>query len=423
MHTEALYYDYTSAAPFNAVISEVRPAGDKTAVILDKTIFYPEGGGQSADRGSINGVPLLDVVEKDGEILHLVAAGGGPSLQGPERPAGKLVPGPAELILDARRRRDYTVLHTAQHLLSGTILRMTGKYTASMHLGDGICTIDVEAPDLSTETLIAVEDAVMDAIEADHQVITHLCPPEDVTSFPLRKKIPQTGEVIRVVEITENDFSPCCGTHCASTGQIGMLRIVGAEKYKGMTRVTFVAGRRCLLDSRLLRQNAELISRSLSVPVAETARGVAALIEKAANLERELKDREEAEASVKAAALLEKAEAQSAAQYEAAPREAAKPGSAEKPILVFESYPDLNIDAVLRIGRLAQKKTEAILALSSGKDFKFAAFCSVKSTQLAPLFKEALEKHKGKGGGGGGFFQGSFDSAEALAAFINSVSL
>ncbi|GHV38418.1 hypothetical protein AGMMS49546_08780 [Spirochaetia bacterium] len=422
MKTERAYYDYAAAGPYRAEIRELRPleqkpAKDKTdvplvAVILDKTIFYPEGGGQGADRGSINGVPLLDVQESPSgeEILHLVNAAD----------AAKLSPGSAELLLDTKRRRDLTVLHTAQHLLSGTILRLTGKHTVSMHLGEETCTIDVDTGgnplEFSAETLIKVEEAAADAIEEDHPVIIHLCPPEDVKSFPLRKFPPQGEEVIRVVEIEGSDFSPCCGTHCKSTGQIGILRVLGAEKYKGMTRVTFIAGRRVLYDSRLLRQNGDLISRSLSVPVGETGKAVQALLEKTAKLERDIKAFEEAAAETKAAALLSRIGA-------SGPAGAGSSGAGEggAGTVLVETYPDTGIEEILRIGRAAQKKTAAVLALASEPDKKFAAFCSAKGADIRPLFKDALAAHQGKGGGGPGFFQGIFDSAEALAAFLADI--
>jgi alanyl-tRNA synthetase len=393
MQTERLYYDYASPEPFEAEIREIRPAGDRAAVLLDKTIVYPAGGGQDGDRGSINGIPLLDVKEarsaEGEEILHFI----------PAVEAAKFSPGRVTLLLDARRRRDLTVHHTAQHLLSGTILRLTGKYTLSMHLGAELCTIDVDAPVFSPEILTQVEDTVMDAIEADTPVIIHLCPPEDVSSFPLRKIPPQGEAVIRVVEIAGNDFSPCCGTHCKSTAQIGILRILGAEKYKGMTRISFIAGRRALLDSRLLRQNGEIISRSLKVPVAETGAGVLSLLEKAARLERNLKAYEDAEAEALATALLEKA-------------------AAAGRLLIVESYPSGGIEKILRIGRTAQKKTQAVLALASVEDKKFAAFCAAKGTDIRPLLKEPMERHGGRGGGGPGFFQGVFETGEELAAFI-----
>jgi alanyl-tRNA synthetase len=397
--TERLYYTHASAEPFTARIIELRPKGEKTAILLDKTVFYPEGGGQDADRGSINGAPLLDVKETaEGEIQHIAAA----------VDAEKLRPGDAVLVLDSRRRRDLTVQHTAQHLLSGTILHLTGKHTVSMHIGAEICTIDVDSPELPVDTLIRVEDAVADAIETDAPVIIHLCPPEDLSRFPLRKIPPRGEEVIRVVEIGGHDFSPCCGTHCVSTGQIGILRILGAEKYKGMTRVTFIAGRRVLTDSRLLRQNGEIISRALKVPVAETGAGLLSLLERTAKMEQNLKALEEAAAEGKADALIAKlGNAQDAAPDPA------------KPALI-ETY-DAPMDEVLRIGRAAQKKTTAILLLASRGDRKFAAFCSDKKTDLRPLIKPVMEQRGGKGGGGAGFFQGVFDTQDALENFLRDM--
>ena len=402
MKTEKFYYNYTSAAPFSAEILELKPGGDgNTQVILNKTIFYPEGGGQPADRGTINGIPLLNVQEKNGEILHLVAD------------SGALKSGPAELVLDSRRRRDTTTQHTGQHLLSGTFFRMTGNRTVSMHMGDETSTIDIDAPEMGADVLLAVEDAVANAIEENLPVIVHLCPPEDITSFPLRKFPPQGEEVIRVVEIKGIDFSPCCGTHLASTAEIGIVRILGAEKYKGMTRITFIVGRRVLLDSRVLRQNAGIASRALSVPVNETGKAVLDLMEKTAQTERRLKALEAEAARVKAQALLSKA----ALLGKAA---ASTPEASGSPVIVVESYAEAGIDEILCIGKAAQKETEAalVLVLASERDLKFAAFCTVKNFDLRSLIKEAFEAQGGRGGGSPSFFQGSFGTKEALEAFL-----
>ncbi|MDR2377019.1 MAG: alanyl-tRNA editing protein [Treponema sp.] len=415
MYTERLYYDYAAPEPFSAEIRELRPLGDLTALLLDKTIFYPEGGGQEGDRGSINGVPLVDVKESaDAEILHLVAA------------VGNLMPGPATLLLDSRRRRDFTVQHSAQHLLSGTILRLTGNHTVSMHLGPESNTIDVDVPELPPGVLTRVEDAVADAVESDVPLVIHLCPPEDITKFPLRKVPPRGEEVIRVVEITGNDFSPCCGTHCASTGQIGIVKILGAERYKGMTRVSFIAGRRVLAEHRVLRRNGEIISRALKVPVAETGAGVLALLERGAAVERELKELREAAAETKAGALLAKVPVPVKTALPAkvpVPAEnavCAGPVPGEGPLLVAEIY-DGSFDEVLRIGRAAQKKTTTILLLASGTERKFAAFCSAKGVDLRSLLAAAMEQRGGKGGGGAGYFQGVFESRDALESFLGDM--
>jgi alanyl-tRNA synthetase len=353
------------------------------------------------------------VVERDGEILHLVAAEDGKLL----------VPGHAELALDAVRRRDFTVHHSAQHLLSGTILALAGKPTVSMHLGDEVCTIDVNTPELSTETLIVVEEAVAAAVESDAPVIIHLCPPENVADFPLRKVPPQGEAVIRVVEIRGNDFSPCCGTHVKSTGQIGMLRILGTEKYKGMTRLSFIAGRRVLRDSRLLRQNGDIISRALKVPVADTGKGVLALLDKTNQLEKQVKDLLEAAAKIRAEALLREIGLLPGADNAGAAEELTGKGQ------VYAGYVPgaADIDDILRIGRAAQKLTAAVLVLApagglSETSFpKFAAFCSAKELDIRPLIKERVEAQGGHGGGGPSFFQGVFTSAEGLTAFLQSL--
>jgi alanyl-tRNA synthetase len=287
-----------------------------------------------------------------------------------------------------------------------------------MHLGEEIaggahpCTIDVDTKEMTEETLTAVEEAVADAIEGDHPVIIHLCPPERLEDFPLRKIPPKGEEVIRVVEIQGNDFSPCCGTHLAATGEIGMLRILGAEKYKGMTRVSFIAGRRVLRDSRLLRHNAGIVSRALKVPVAETGAGVLALMEKVSLMERKLKALEEDAALRKAEALLRGAGL----------LDTASPGTAAgEGRVLTECFADADMDEVLRIGRIAQSLCAAALVLASSKDLKFAGLCAVKSVDIRPLLKEPMEKHGGKGGGGPSFFQGQFSKAEDLAAFLDEV--
>ncbi|MDR2176715.1 MAG: alanyl-tRNA editing protein [Treponema sp.] len=409
MYTERLYYNYAAPEPYLAEIREIRPLGDRAALLLDKTIFYPEGGGQEADRGSVNGAALLDVKESGGgaaekEIFHIVSAAD----------AKNLTPGPAALLLDSRRRRDFTVQHSAQHLLSGIILRLTGNHTVSMHLGAESSTIDVDVPELPPGVLTQAEDAAMDAVESDVPLVIHLCPPEDITQFPLRKVPPRGEDVIRVVEIAGNDFSPCCGTHCGSTGQIGIVRILGAEKYKGMTRVSFIAGRRVLAESRVLRRNGETVSRALKVPLAETGAGVLALLERAAVLERELKALRETAAEIRADALLAKA----VPPAKAAPRAGTVPE--EGPPLITASY-DGSFDEVLRTGRAAQKKTAAILLLACRTENKFAAFCSAKGVDLRSLFAAGMERRGGKGGGGAGFFQGAFETRDALESFLSDV--
>jgi alanyl-tRNA synthetase len=170
-----------------------------------------------------------------------------------------------------------------------------------------------------------------------------------------------------------------------------------------MTRITFIAGRRVLAEARALRHNGEIISRALKIPVGETGAGVLSLLERSAKLERDLKTSEDAAAEDKAEALLAKTGANG------------KAGSAGT---IAETY-DLRFDDILRIGRAAQKKTAAILLLASRPDKKFAGFCSDKKADLRPLLLPAMEQFGGKGGGGPGFFQGVFETPDALEKFIS----
>ena len=392
IQTEKLYYNYDSPLPYTAGILELRQAGGgRAAVILDKTIFYPEGGGQPGDRGSINGVPLFNVIEEEGEILHLISA----------VDAEKLKTGPADLVLDARRRRDLTALHTGQHLLSATLLRMINAPTVSMHMGDEHCTIDVDIPEISEENLLAVEEAVADAIEENRPVIVHHCPPEDISSFPLRKVPPKEGGVIRIVEIEGCDFIACCGTHLKSTAEIGLFRIMGTEKYKGMNRISFLAGRRLLNDCRLLRKNAVAVSRAISVPVGEIGKGVLDYIEKALQTEKRLKDLELKALQQKAESLLHK--------------------TMDSPAMLVESFAEEDINNLIYIGKLVQKQSRSAFILVSGQDLKFAAFCQAEGSDMRSFLKDAMEAHGGRGGGSASFFQGSFGTKEALDAFIETI--
>ena len=393
--TEKLCYDYSSAEPFKAEIIKLCPSqGGETPVILDKTIFYPDGGGQPADRGTINGVPILDVRETDGEIFHMVSSEG----------AERLEVGKAELILDIRRRRDHTQLHTGQHLLSGTLLSMLGVPTVSMHMGEETCTIDVNVAEIKDDAIVAVEDAVADAIEENRSVMVHLCPPEDLSSFKLRKVPPVGEEVIHVVEIEGHDIIACCGTHLKSTAEIGLLRILGAEKYKGMTRITFLAGRRLLLNSRILWRNSVIASRALSVPVSEIGNGVLGFLGKTAEIERRLKAFTEAATREKAEALVQKAAG--AAAY------------SKLPSIIVEYYADDGINEVLNIGKIAHKKIQAVFVLASGRDKKFAAYSSVEGFDLRSFLKNAFDAQGGKGGGSNTFFQGSFADSKAMESFL-----
>jgi alanyl-tRNA synthetase len=238
METEKLYWADPFATTFEAT---ARPAelGGKRTLVLDRTLFYPESGGQLADAGTLTvGTTELRVtdvqVDDDGVIHHIVE--------------GEPAAGAARGTIDPGRRRDHMAQHTAQHALSRALVDVARAETVSSRLGASSCTIDVEGA--LDERLLARAEDLVNSIVTDDVIVRQLFPTaEELPKLPLRRA-PKVDRGIRVIDIDGFDMSPCGGTHCARTGQIGAVRIVGLERYKGGWRVTFHAGRRALDDAR-----------------------------------------------------------------------------------------------------------------------------------------------------------------------------
>jgi alanyl-tRNA synthetase len=185
-----------------------------------------------------------------------------------------------------------------------------------------------------------------------------------------------------------------------------MLRITGAEKYKGMTRVSFIAGRRCLEESRMLAANVRKISRALKVPAEETGKAALALLEKTNKLEERLKTFLEEASRIKACAIVERAGLEGAGPE----------------TWYAEFFPGADMEEVIMLGKQVQELSGAVFVLGAEQDTKFAALCSTQGADIRPVLKEKMEKSGGRGGGGPSFFQGQFDSAEALKSFIAGFS-
>ena len=245
METEKLYWVDPFATTFRAT-AHATALGDTPTLVLDRTLFYPESGGQLPDAGvlAIEGqereLRVTDVqIDDSGVIHHFVDGGLG------------LDPGSAIAMrgaIDVGRRRDHMAQHTAQHALSRALVDVARTETVSSRLGATSCTIDVEGA-LDERGVARAEDLV-NAIVRDDVVVRQLFPtPEELPNLPLRRA-PKVDRGVRVIDIEGVDMSPCGGTHCTRTGQIGVVRIVGLERHKGGWRVTFHAGRRALDDAR-----------------------------------------------------------------------------------------------------------------------------------------------------------------------------
>lgn len=230
--TERLYHADAYLRRFRSTVLAHAHHDGRPSLVLAATAFYPEAGGQMADRGTLGGRPVLDVqVDAAGDVHHVVDG---------ERPA---VGAEVEGAIDWARRRVHMALHTGQHLLSRTLIEAAGAETVSARLGESDCTIDV-ARDGVPERELAAAEALANAIVDDDLPVRAWFPaPGELAALPLRRE-PKVASEVRVVAIGDVDYSPCGGTHCASSAQIGPLRVLAAERYKGLTRIHFAAGAR-----------------------------------------------------------------------------------------------------------------------------------------------------------------------------------
>jgi len=257
----------------------------KPGIILDQTVFYPTAGGQPHDTGTMNRVAVVDVIEDPNhQIVHVL-----------EKP---LADSQVSCEINWERRFDHMQQHTGQHILSQALLKTFDAETISFHLGERGSTIDINQAGLTVETLIRVEQLANCIIFENRDIISHLVGKNELHRFPIRKP-PKVEDRIRIVEIEDFDYSPCGGTHCLKTGEIGILKIKRHENYKGGTRIHFVCGFRALKDyqdkTEIIKQLTHTMSAAeseLSINIIKLKDGLKACAKERDSLKRQLLDYE-----------------------------------------------------------------------------------------------------------------------------------
>jgi alanyl-tRNA synthetase len=296
--TSTLYYDDPELLEFDARVLGTTYREHGTEVELDRTAFYPEGGGQPADRGEIAGFPVVDVREEGGTIYHLVRG-----------------PLPCELTgtrvrakVDPAQRRDYCQQHTGQHVLSGAFMAVGDYPTVSVHQGDSYTTIELAAEAIPSTDLDAVERCANEVIEADLPVTAHWATDRTIGDYPLRRP-PKVSGSIRVIQIGDFDSVACGGIHVTRTGSIRLVRLYAVETIRGNVRTAWKIGDRAIEHYRETSETVARLSADLSAQPADLRERVGLLDQrvKAAELEsRRLRDRI---ASLVAQRLIDAAEA------------------------------------------------------------------------------------------------------------------
>jgi alanyl-tRNA synthetase len=242
--TTKLYWDDPFLTTFETEGARASEFGGKPSIVLAKTAFYPEGGGQLGDWGTLEvageKLEVVDVqIDDAGDIHHLLTSAA--PFAEPRSPV--------KGTLDAPRRRDHMAHHTAQHMVSRALLDVARADTVSARLGASDCTIDVDSSSLSDAALAKAEDRVNAAVRDDVSIRAHFPTPTELAAMNLRRA-PKVTTGIRIIDIEGFDLTPCGGTHCTRTGQIGTVVISGTEGYKGKVRVSFHAAARALKDVR-----------------------------------------------------------------------------------------------------------------------------------------------------------------------------
>ncbi len=366
--TEKLYDQDSHLREFSARVISCVKAGDHWTVTLDRTAFFPEGGGQAADTGTLGGAKVLDVREKSGEILHVMDA---------PLPEGEKVSG----ILDWEQRFRRMQNHSGEHLLSGLVHARYGYRNVGFHLGDGDVTVDFDG-ELTREQLDELETAVNKAIAENAAVRCWYPEKAELAALEYRSKLDLT-ENVRLVRIEGYDLCACCAPHVSRTGEIGSLHILDFMRHRGGVRIHIVCGLDAMEDARERYQATLAISGLLSVPQLETPGAVRRVLGELEETKQALAEARRQLLQIKAASLT----------------------PTEGNLCLFE--PELDMLSLRELVNAGMEKCGGICAAFAGGDGDWKYIIGSWTADLRSMTKEINAAIGGRGGGRPEMIQGS----------------
>ncbi|MBV8205839.1 MAG: alanyl-tRNA editing protein [Acidobacteria bacterium] len=400
LKTERLYYDNSFLYEFEAAVAEASPAENgRHQVVLDRTAMYPSSGGQPFDTGVLHAqgreYRVVEVAERESgdAVVHFLEGS-------PDLPPGM----PVRVRIDEPRRRDHMQQHSGQHVLSAAFLELFQLPTVSFHLGEEVCTIDLDANSLVPAQVEAAERLANRIVTEDRAVTIRYAGVEEARQMGIRKLPPRPG-TIRIIDMGGFDLTACGGTHVRSTGQIGPILLRKCEKVRQGMRVEFVCGERGVRASRreflALTQAAEALSAAPADLPAQVAR-----------LAAELKASQKTEAR-----LLEQI-----ADYEA--RELSAGAQQQGRRAVVKSYSDR--DAVyarlVAKGCVAHGAAAALVTTTLGSPAVILAAASNAGLNAGAILKQALAEAGGRGGGSPELAQGGVADPEKLRRLTEKIA-
>lgn len=400
--TERLYYSDSRLTEFDAVvIAATETAPDRAGVVLDRTAFYPTGGGQPHDTGTLAGARVVDCIDREGEgVLHVIE-GAAPAVGA--RVGGRV---------DWARRLEHIQQHTGQHLLSQALVRLFDAPTRAFRMMERVCEIDVELRDPTDARIEQAVDLANRIVWDDRAVIVLNVTAEDAARLPLRKDSAREGS-LRVIEIEDFDLSPCGGTHAQRTGEVGVIVARSWERAKGLTRVEFAAGVRAVADYRLANRAAASVAATFSVAREDAAGQAARLVEENKGFARRVRTLEESAAKVEAAELL---------------AESARGGGAVDgggAAIIARVYDGRDAESLKRLASALTSHAGAVALLGS-RDGAQARLVFARAADapgdMNALMREACAAVEGRGGGRPEMAQGGGRGVEKLSAAIEAAA-
>lgn len=367
--TERLYDIDSHIKEFEATVTDCFFSEDKFAVVLDKTAFFPGGGGQEHDEGEIDGEKILDIYEKDGIIYHIVSS---------EKKKGQKITGK----LDYDKRFKNMQNHSGEHLVTGLIHNMYGFDNVGFHMGSDCITLDING-ELSDIQLKEIEILSNKVIYENVNIFISYPGDDELGKIEYRSKL-DLKENVRIVTIEGYDKCACCAPHVMKTGEIGIIKIIGSEKLKGKMRISMLSGSDALNDYQKKFDNAHNISVLLSIKPNET-------YETVKKIYNELNDKNFEIVGLKRELFTLK--------Y----KDMKKEGN----IVVFED--NISINELIYIANLLSENNDGYISLLS--ELKTGGFSYVikhKSINLREKIKEINALLNGRGGGKEEMVQGFF---------------
>lgn len=401
--TERLYYRDSHLVEFEASVIDVseRVSG-WTAVTLDRTAFYPTGGGQPSDTGTIDGLRVVECIDYEDEGVSHVIQGRAPQL-------GSMVKGR----IDWPRRLDHMQQHTGQHILSASLVKLFKAPTRSFRVLEEVCEIDVELANPATEIIERAVELANNIIWEDRTVSINYVTPEQASEMPLRKE-PARGGELRVIEIEDFDLTPCGGTHAIRTGEVGMIAVRSWERAKGLTRIEFVAGVRALNEYRRANKTARATAALFSAGRDDAPKLVKRMVEENKDLHRRVRALEELAARVEAEELLQ------------GNSPTVREGSSDPGVRVITKIFDNRDPESLKHLAQALIAHSRIVALLASRDNEAARLVFARSSDapgdMNVLMREACTILEGRGGGKPDLAQGGGKNVERLSEAMETAA-